>query len=152
MSQAILAYLHYLSIFVLFALLSIEQVQFKLPLNLRRARSLMITDIAYGVSASVVLLTGTLRVFWSDKGLDYYLSNSLFLTKVGLFLLIGVISTWPTFTFLNWRNDLLAEKVPEVSERQARWVTLCIRIELLLLLAIPLLAVFMARGCGVIGQ
>ena len=152
MSQALLAYLHYLSIFVLFALLSIEQVQFKLPLNLRRARSLMITDIAYGVSASVVLLTGTLRVFWSDKGLDYYLSNSLFLTKVGLFLLIGLISTWPTFTFLNWRNDLLAEKVPEVSERQARWVTLCIRIELLLLLAIPLLAVFMARGCGVIGQ
>ena len=151
MSQAILAYLHYLSIFVLFALLSIEHVQFKLPLDLRRARSLMITDIAYGVSASVVLLTGTLRVFWSGKGLDYYLSNSLFLIKVGLFLLIGLISTLPTFTFLNWRNDLLAEKIPDVSGRQARWVTLCVRIELLLLLAMPLLAVFMARGYGMPG-
>ena len=146
MSQAILAYLHYLSIFLLFALLSVEHVQFKLPLDLGRSRSMMITDIAYGVTTSVVLLTGTLRVFWSGKGLDHYLNNSLFLTKVGLFLLIGVISTWPTFTFLNWRNDLLAEKIPDVSALQARWVTLCIRIELLLLLAMPLLAVFMARG------
>lgn len=151
MSQAILAYLHYLSIFLLFALLSVEHVQFKLPLDLLRARSLMITDIAYGVTASVVLLTGTLRVFWTGKGLDYYLHNSLFLTKVGLFLLIGLISIWPTFTFLNWRNDLQAGKVPDVSLRQARWVTLCIRIELLLLLAMPLLAVFMARGYGIPG-
>ena len=151
MSQAILAYLHYLSIFVLFALLSVEHVQFKLPLDLRRARRLMITDIAYGVAASLVLLTGILRVLGSDKGLHYYLSNSLFLTKVGLFLLIGLISIWPTFTFLNWRNDLQAAKVPELSLRQARWVTLCIRIELLLLLALPLLAVLMARGFGMRG-
>ncbi len=152
MTQAILAYLHYLSIFVLFALLSVEHVQFKLPLDLLRARSLMITDIAYGVSASLVLLTGTLRVFWSDKGLEYYLSNALFLAKVGLFLSIGLISIVPTFTFLNWRNDLQAGQIPAVSSQQARWVTLCIRVELLLLLALPLLAVFMARGFGMFGQ
>ena len=40
MAQALAAYLHYLSIFVLFALLSVEHVQFKLPLDLRRARVL----------------------------------------------------------------------------------------------------------------
>ena len=152
MSQAIVAYLHYLSIFVLFALLSIEHVQFKLPLDLLRARSLMITDIAYGVCASVVLLTGTLRVFWSGKGLDYYLNNSLFLSKVGLFLLIGTISIVPTFTFLNWRNDLHAGEVPQVSAGRAKLVIMIIRAELLVLLIMPLLAVFMARGYGVIGQ
>jgi len=151
MTQAIIAYLHYLSIFVLFALLSVEHVQFKLPMDLLRARSLMITDIAYLVCASVVLFTGTLRVFWSGKGLDYYLANYLFHAKVGMFVLIGLISIVPTFTFLNWRNALNAGQAPQVSAQRGRLVTWCLRIELLLLLAMPLLAVFMARGYAMAG-
>ncbi len=151
MAQALAAYLHYLSIFVLFALLSVEHVQFKLPLDLRRARSLIITDIAYGISAGVVLFTGLARVLWYGKGLDYYLGNSLFHAKVGLFILVGLISVAPTFAFLNWRNSLKAGEVPQVSARQARLVIMVIRLELLLLLAMPLLAVLMARGYGVIG-
>ncbi len=148
MGQAIAAYLHYLSIFLLFALLSIEHVQFKLPLDLRRARSLIITDIAYGICAGVVLLSGLARVLLYGKGLDYYLGNSLFHAKVGLFILVGLISVGPTFVFLNWRNSLKAGEVPQVSARQARLVITVIRVELLLLLAIPLLAVLMARGYG----
>lgn len=152
MIQASIAYLHYLSIFVLFALLSVEHVQFKLPVDLLRARSLMITDLAYAVTASIVLLSGTLRIFWSGKGLDYYLANYLFHAKVGLFLLIGLLSVVPTFTFLNWRNALNAGQAPEVSVQRGRLVTWCLRIELLLLLLMPLLGVFMARGYGVIGE
>lgn len=151
MGQAIAAYLHYLSIFLLFALLSIEHVQFKLPLDLRRARSLIITDVAYGICAGLVLFTGLARVIWYGKGLDYYLGNSLFHAKVGLFILIGLISVVPTFVFLNWRNSLKAGEVPQVSARQARLVTGVIRLELLLLLAIPLLAVLIASGYGVTG-
>jgi putative membrane protein len=151
MTSALIAYLHYLSIFVLFALLSVEHVQFKLPLDLRRARSLIITDIAYGICAGVVLFTGLARVLWYGKGLDYYLGNSLFHAKVGLFILVGLISVVPTFVFINWRNSLKAGEVPQVSDRQARLVGWVIRLELLLLLAIPLLAVLMAQGYGVIG-
>jgi len=151
MTSAFVAYLHYLSIFVLFALLSIEHVQFKLPLDLARARSLIITDLAYGLCAGLVLLTGLARVLWYGKGLDYYLHNGLFHAKVGLFILVGLISVLPTFVFLNWRNSLKAGQVPVVSDRQARWVRLAIRLELLLLLLIPLLAVLMARGSGIPG-
>ncbi|WP_341304526.1 DUF2214 family protein [Pseudomonas sp. TMP25] len=149
MGQALAAYLHYLSIFLLFALLSIEHVQFKLPLDLRRARNLIITDIAYGVCAGVVLFSGLARVLWYGKGLHYYLNNSLFQVKVGLFIGVGLISVVPTFVFLNWRNTLKAGEIPQVSPTQARWVTRVIRLELLLLLVIPLLAVLMARGYGV---
>lgn len=149
MGQAIAAYLHYLSIFLLFALLSIEHVQFKLPLDLRRARGLIITDVAYGICAGVVLFTGLARVLWYGKGLDYYLGNSLFHAKVGLFILVGLISALPTFVFVNWRNSLKAGEVPQVSARQGRLVISVIRLELLLLLCIPLLAVLMARGYGV---
>ncbi|WP_339905394.1 DUF2214 family protein [Pseudomonas guineae] len=151
MGQALVAYLHYLSVFLLFALLSIEHVQFKLPLNLRRARSLIITDIAYGICAGVVLFSGLARVLVYGKGLDYYLGNSLFHVKVGLFILVGLISVLPTFVFLNWRNSLNAGEIPQVSARQGRLVVLVIRLELLLLLVIPLLAVLVANGYGVSG-
>ena len=151
MAQAIAA-LHYLSILLLFALLAIEHLQFKQPLDLARARRLVIIDIAYGVSASLVLFSGAARVIWYGKGLDYYLHNGLFHAKVGLFLLVGVLSTLPTFVFLNWRNALQAGQVPDVSPRLRQWLTLCIRLELLLLLSIPLLAMLMARGYGAIGQ
>lgn len=150
MAQAIAAYIHYLSIFILFALLAIEHVQFKLPLDLKRARSLIITDIAYGICAGAVLFSGLARVLWYGRGLDYYLGNSLFHAKVGLFILVGLISVVPTFVFLNWRNSLKAGEIPQVSPAKARLVTLVIRLELLLLLIIPLLATLMARGHGLI--
>jgi len=40
--------------------------------------------------------------------------------------------------------------LPTVTARTGRWVTLVIRVELLVLLSIPLLATSMARGFGVI--
>ena len=151
MAEAIAAYLHYLSIFVLFALLGIEHVQFKLPLDLARARSLVIVDMAYGMAAGAVLLSGVARVIWYGKGSAYYLGNSLFHAKVGLFVLVGLLSIVPTLVILKWRNQLKAGQVPSVSPRQAKLVIMTIRLELLLLLIIPLLAVFMARGYGVVG-
>ncbi|WP_277372903.1 DUF2214 family protein [Pseudomonas sp. AA-38] len=151
MTNAFFAYLHFIAIFALFALLSIEHVLFKAPLDLLRARSLMITDIAYGVCAGVVLLTGLARVLWFGKGTAYYLGNALFHAKVGLFILAALLSIMPTYVFFNWRNALQAGQVPEPSPRQITLVTWSIRLELLLLLVIPLLATLMARGFGVMG-
>lgn len=151
MTAAFAAYLHFIAIFALFALLSIEHVLFKAPLDLKRARSLMITDIAYGVCAGIVLLTGLARVLWFGKGTAYYLGNSLFHAKVGLFILVALLSILPTYVFFNWRNAVQAGQAPEPSARQMRLVTWCIRLELLLLLVIPLPATLMARGFGVIG-
>lgn len=150
MADAIAASLHYLSIFVLFALLSAEHLLFKPELDVATARRLQRIDIAYGASAGLVLATGLVRVLWFGKGLDYYLHNWLFHTKVALFLLVGLLSILPTFCFLNWRNGLLAGQAPVVEPRQARWVILTIRLELLILLFLPLLAALMARGHGMI--
>ncbi|MEK1906471.1 MAG: DUF2214 family protein [Pseudomonas sp.] len=150
MADAIAASLHYLSIFVLFALLTGEHLLFKPVMELQRARSLLRVDIAYGACAGVVLVTGAARVLWFGKGLDYYLHNSLFHAKVGLFILIGLLSIIPTLTFFNWRNDLLAGKAPQISPATAKRTLLVIRIELLLLVCLPFLASLMARGFGMI--
>lgn len=150
MGEAIAAYLHYLSIFLLFALLTLEHQLFKRPLDLPRARSLMRVDIAYALSAGLVLASGAARLVWYGKGPAYYLHNSLFHAKLGLFILIALLSILPTLVFLNWRNDLRAGQVPQVSARLGTLVIMTIRLELLLLLILPLLAALMARGFGVI--
>lgn len=151
MASAIVAYLHYLSIFVLFALLTFEHVQFKLPMDLPRARSLARIDMAYGITALLVLGSGLARALWYGKGPAYYLHNGLFHAKVTLFVLVGLLSIVPTLMFIGWRGALGAGQVPRVDERQGHRVTLLIRLELGLLLVIPLLAVLMARGYGMFG-
>lgn len=151
MAEAIAAYLHYLSIFVLFALLTLEHQLFKLPLELPRARRLVRIDAFYGAAAGLVLLTGAARVLWFGKGPAYYLHNGLFHAKLGLFVLIGLLSIVPTLIFLGWRSALKADQLPQLSPRQGRLVTLVIRLELLLLLIMPLLAALMARGFGMFG-
>ena len=149
MADAIAASLHYLSIFVLFALLTCEHILFRADLDHSTARRLLRSDIAYGISAGLVLVTGAVRVVWYGKGLDYYLHNWLFHAKVSLFILLGLLSILPTLTFFNWRNDLLAGKAPSVSPAQARRTIWVIRLELLILVCLPFLASLMARGVGV---
>ncbi len=151
MTEAVAAYLHYLAIFVLFALLTYEHGLFRQTLDLEQARRLLRIDLAYGISAGLVLATGAARVLWFGKGLDYYLHNALFHAKLGLFLLVALLSILPTAVFLGWRPALKAGQPPQISPRQARLVTLLIRLELLALLIMPLLAALMARGFGYFG-
>jgi len=148
MADAIAASLHYLSIFVLFALLTCEHILFRADLDHATARRLLRIDLAYGISAGVVLVTGAARVIWFGKGLDYYLHNWVFHAKVGLFILVGLLSILPTLTFFSWRNELLAGKAPGIGAAQARRTIWVIRLELLLLVCLPFLASLMARGVG----
>jgi putative membrane protein len=108
MASALVAYLHFISLLLMFALLVLEHRLFQLPLDHARARSLVLVDLAYGASAGVVLLSGIARALWFAKGLDYYLHNAAFHALVGLFVLVALLSLYPTMTFLNWRNTLKA--------------------------------------------
>lgn len=152
MAYAIAAYLHFLAIFLLFALLLLEHQLFRQPLTLERARSLFRIDIAFGITAAAVLASGAARAILYGKGLDYYLKNSLFHAKIGLFVLVALLSIYPTITFIGWRRALKSGELPTVGPQTGRWVTLVIRVELLLLLSVPLLAALMARGFGVIAR
>lgn len=148
MVYVVIAYLHFVAILLLFALLVLEHQLMRRPLDFARARSLYRTDIAFGIVAGLVLFSGTARMHFG-KGLDYYLNNSFFHAKVGLFIVIALMSLYPTLTFFKWRSALKAGQLPILTPNQARRVTLVIRIELLLLLLLPMLAALMARGYGV---
>lgn len=149
MAYAVAAYLHFVAIFLLFALLVLEHQLFSQPLNFKRARSLFRADTAFGIVAGLVLVTGAMRAMRYGKGFDYYLNNSFFHAKIGVFVIVALLSIYPTVTFLKWRPALKAGQVPQLTSTSTRWVKLIIRIELLALLLIPLLAALMARGFGV---
>src|SRR5690606_37907532 len=103
-------------------------------------------DLGYGLLALAVLLSGAARAVWGAKGWAFHASNPVFHAKVGLFLLVGLLSIVPTVAFLRWRRARRADaafRVPAAEWRRAKRVLLA---ELHLLALIPLLAVVMARG------
>lgn len=67
-----MAFLHHLAAFTVVAALAVEVALFKPPLSLQQARRLVVTDIIFGASATVVLVVGMLRVGYFEKGPAYY--------------------------------------------------------------------------------
>ncbi|MGI0485069.1 DUF2214 family protein [Pantanalinema rosaneae CENA516] len=144
--STIAAYLHYSGFMLAFAALTLEQFTLKKELSLEAAWRIVWADAMYGISATIVLVTGILRVLYFGKGIDYYLHNPVFYTKVGLFLLVGALSLYPTISFLTWIKALRQNTPPGLELSQVDRLSWLIKIELVGFLLIPLLAAAMARG------
>jgi putative membrane protein len=91
-------------------------------------------------------VVGLLRVFYFEKGADYYFHSHAFLTKFSVFIIVGLLSIIPTVEFLSWRGALKAGEVPAVSAKKRRVITAVIHGELLAIVIILLCAAIMARG------
>jgi len=145
--DAILAYLHFSAIFILFAFLSVELVMLRDPLDAASIRKLARIDLWYFGAAMAVLLTGFLRLGLGAKGADFYMGSWPFYVKIALFLAVGFISINPTMSFIRWRRALDdgAWKLPGDEQRRVRRL---VTIEVHLAALIPLFAVIMARGLG----
>jgi putative membrane protein len=147
-SSALMAFLHHLAAFTVVAALAVEVVLFKPPLALAQARRLQRTDLIFGAAATAVLVVGLLRVAYFEKGPGYYWHDSYFLVKFSAFIAAGLISIYPTVTFLSWNRILAAGNVPEISAEHTRRVRLCLMLELTAIVVILLCAALMARGFG----
>ena len=147
-APALMAFLHHLAAFSLVAALAVEVVLFKPPLSVSQARRLQRTDLIFGVAAGAVLIIGALRVAYFEKPTAYYLHDVYFLAKLAAFLAAGLISVYPTITFLSWNPALKAGRVPEVSAARTRRVRMCLMLELTLIIVILACAALMARGFG----
>lgn len=147
-ASAAMAFLHHLAAFAVVASLAVEVALFKPPLTAQQARRLVATDTIFGAAATVVLIVGLLRVEFFEKGPAYYWHDLFFLIKFGAFVLAGLISIYPTLTFLSWRKAIRAGAVPEVSAEHTRRVRLCLMLELTAIVVILGCAALMARGAG----
>jgi putative membrane protein len=149
--SALFAFLHHAAAFIVFAALAVEWVLIRNELTLASAKSIARADLVYGVAAGVVLTVGFLRVYFFEKGSEYYYHSAPFITKLTLFLLIGLISIYPTIVFLKWGKPLRAGQLPVVPPGQLRTLRVILHLEQVGIVCMLLAAALMARGIGFFG-
>lgn len=142
----IFAFLHHVFAFALVATLAVELALLRQPLSLENARRLTAIDGIYGASAILLLAVGLSRVFFFEKGYLYYFTSHAFLTKLGLFVLVGLASIVPTVEFLKWRKAVKAGELPIVNESKLRSMRRIVHWELAGIVLILLFAAMTARG------
>lgn len=146
--DAVLAYLHFTAIFLLFAFMTVEVMLMRGALDPAAVRLLARVDIWYFGSAIAALITGMLRLGFGAKGSDFYLSSWPIYVKVGLFIAVGLISIQPTMTFMRWKKSFDHDPAFRVGDEERRRVRKYLMIEVHLAALIPIFAVVMARGLG----
>ena len=144
--STLFAFLHHLAAFTLVAALAVEFTLIRQELTLASARRLQIADMVLGIAAGLLLIVGICRVFFFEKGSEYYLHSTAFIAKFSIFILVGILSVIPTSEFLSWNKPLRDGQVPELSANQLRLITSIIHGELLAIVVIVLCATIMARG------
>ena len=142
--EIFLRYLHFISIFAIVGALTSEHLLLKKSLTRREIGRLSRIDAVYGLAALTLLAAG-LTLWLSDIGKPavFYSKNWIFHTKITLFLLIGILSIYPTIFFIKQRKGP-ADEIVSIPKS----VFMMLRLELTLLVIIPLLAGLMARGVG----
>ena len=146
--DAVLAYLHFTSLFLLFGFLTAQAVLMRQPLDAPLIRLIARVDLWYFASAIAAVATGLLRLAFGVKGAEFYLSSWPIYVKLALVLVVAVMSVYPTLAFVRWRRMLdhdAAWRPPDAEHRRYRKVVMA---ELHVAALIPVFAVIMARGLG----
>ncbi len=147
--EALVAYVHHLSFMVCFAALALQRKLIRSEPGRGDSLLIVITDVVYGLSALTLTLSGILRVLHYGRGTSFYTENPLFWLKVATFVAVGVLSLYPTVTFLrSWAGPLRRGELPQPSEALVARLRLILNLELAGFAALPLLAALMARGVG----
>ncbi|MBE9224353.1 DUF2214 family protein [Phormidium sp. LEGE 05292] len=145
LTSSIIAYLHYLGFMLAFAALTVEIFNLKKEMTLHEAKKVAFADAAYGAAATIILVTGILRVMYFGKGTDYYLSNPFFYAKIGIFIIVSLLSLYPTFTFLTWIKNFQMNQPPSIEIAQVNRLSWLIKGEMCGFILLPLFAAVMAR-------
>ena len=140
--------IHHLCVFGLFVILAAEMTLVRPGILAETVIRVVRIDGLYGILAGLALVAGGLRVVYGAKGAAFYTHNPLFWTKLGLFLLIGILSVPPTLDYIRWRKALRANPAALPSASAVQATRKLIHIQFGLLFLLPILAAMMARGIG----
>ena len=147
-TTALMAFLHHLLAFTLTACLVYEFIAYHKNMGIAEIRRIQRVDLIYGISAGLLLLIGLLRVFFFEKGINFYLNNPFFWVKMTAFLLVGLLSIDPTIRYIRWNRTLRQNEVPEISETEYKRTRILLSLEVIGIAVILLAAPLMARGIG----
>jgi putative membrane protein len=145
---ALFAFVHHAAAFALVSALVLELVLVRDELTVKTARILQRADMAFGISAGVLLAVGLARVVYFEKGAAYYFHSAAFIGKLSLFVVAALLSIYPTIVFLSWKTHLKEGRLPPAPEAQLRAIRRVVHLELAAVVLILLCAALMARGIG----
>ncbi|MEP7133606.1 MAG: DUF2214 family protein [Chloroflexota bacterium] len=145
---ALMAFLHHLMAFTLTACLVYEFVAFRKGMGIEEARRIQRVDLAYGIAAGLLLVVGLLRVFFFEKGVNFYVHSPFFWVKMVTFAIVGLLSIDPTLRYLRWNQVLKQNQAPAVNEAEFQRTRPVLWLEIAGLVIILFSAAAMARGIG----
>jgi putative membrane protein len=137
-------YIHFIAVFAIVGAIFTEQVLISRSMRRKDLKLMAKIDAVYGVGAILVLIAGLALWFWVGKPAEFYTRNWIFHAKFTLFASMGVLSVYPSVFFIKKSRGSDLETQIEVP----RSIIIALRLELLLLLIIPILAGYMALGIG----
>lgn len=143
-----LSILHFLFVFILVGALSAEAFLLRLPMTLPLARLLLRADLFYGISAAGLVAAGFSRAIWGAKGWHYYTAEPFFWAKIATFSVIGLISIWPTMTYVRWTRAYAKDSAHAVPEPEIKRARRLVMLEVHALALVIVFAALMARGIG----
>jgi len=146
---ALIAFGHFVAFFALAAALVIELALINESLSVETAKRIQRADRVIGLAAALLLVFGFLRVFYFEKGSEYYFDNTFFQIKLGLFFVAALISLVPTIQFARWNHGLKQGIAPDLTSATVKRLKRIIHWELVLIGGIMLCASLMAKGLGV---
>ena len=148
LKRAFVGYIHYLGIFLCFGALLYERIFLKENLNRKEVINMIVADVIYGIAGLAILITGILRVKYFGQGGEFYLNNPIFWFKVSVYVIVGLLSLYPTTTYILWAIPLSKNELPIISENLVKRFKFIISTELACFAMIPFIATLMARGIG----
>ena len=143
-----MAFLHHVLAFTLTACLVYEFIAYRKKMGLAEIRRIQRVDLVYGISAGLLLLIGLLRVFFFEKGVNFYMNNPFFWVKMTAFLMVALLSIDPTIRYIRWNRTLRQNEVPEIQEPEYKRTRVLLWLEVIGIAVILLAAPMMARGIG----
>ncbi|MCK9517289.1 MAG: DUF2214 family protein [Ottowia sp.] len=116
-------------------------------MNVATLQRLARMDRILWVATAAVLLSGLARIWWGNKGLDFYAGNLLLYSKIALFAVVASLQVGPSRQYRSWMAELQqTQELPADGRVRAARRNVMIATHLMAL--IPLPAVFLARGFG----
>ncbi|MDE0470516.1 MAG: DUF2214 family protein [Ekhidna sp.] len=143
---ALNTYLHILLIIVIFCCLVAELMLVNNQISFRTMRKLSKIDGLYGLAAIIVITTGLLNWMKLGKGYDYYSNNSLFIIKFSLFVVVGLLSLYPTILLAKLKKRHKKDQLAVIQLSHSNTIRKIIMLDLGIMAFIPLLTELMANG------
>ena len=146
MQEAVIGALHIIALVIMAGALASEYFLFRRGMSTQDVEKVLIADFLHLLALASLIITGIIRIHGFEQSTSYYLHNELFLLKLVMVGTIFFLSIYPSITFWYWRSAIRNNRASLITRHQQQLIIWSIRIELFLLLIIPVLSSLVRHG------